>query len=222
MPNNDSRTLKGWYSRNYLPHCDAPGLIQAITFRLADALPKSVLDRIKHDTENDAGRQKRIDNYLDAGHGCCWLRDPQLARIVEAALLHFDGERYRLLAWCIMPKHVHVLIETFEEASPAGETPALLGGSHYEERQHLAGFNARTLSLAAIVHSWKSFSAKEINRILARHGAVWQRDYFDRYIRDDRRLASAIAYIHGNPVQVGLVACANEWIFSSAHHFQPA
>jgi hypothetical protein len=89
---------KGWYSRNYLPHCDVLGLIQAIAFRLADALPKSIMSRLNREAKNDADKQRHIEAFLDSGHGCCWLREPQLARIVETALLHFASKRYRLLA----------------------------------------------------------------------------------------------------------------------------
>lgn len=217
MPNNKNAMPKGWYSRSYLPHCDAPGLIQAITFRLADALPKAVLERIKREARDDKDKQQRIEAHLDAGHGSCLLREPHLASIVECALLHFDGKRYRLLAWCIMPNHVHVLIETLAQApSRAGGTPALQEDFPHTERRHLAGLCDRSLSLSAIIHSWKSFSAKEINKSLARQGTVWQREYFDRYIRDDHHLAAAIAYILDNPVKAGLVARAEDWPFRNA------
>jgi REP element-mobilizing transposase RayT len=58
--------------------------------------------------------RRRIEEYLDAGHGACWLHRADIAALVEGALLHFDQQRYRLLAWCIMPNHVHALIETME------------------------------------------------------------------------------------------------------------
>lgn len=212
MADDDEPCAKGWHSRRYLPHCDAPGLIQSVTFRLADALPKSVIERVDQKATDDADKQKRIEAWLDTGHGSCLLRDPANAGIVEAALLHFDSERYGLLAWCIMPNHVHALIETFEPRS-TGETAAL---------RHGAGSTgvppAKSFSLGNIVHSWKSFTAHEINRTLEREGTVWQREYFDRYIRDDRHLATVMAYIHDNPVEAGLVDRAALWPFSSARH----
>jgi REP element-mobilizing transposase RayT len=99
-----------------------------------------------------------------------------MADIVEEALLHGDGQSYRLLAWCVMPNHVHMLIDTREG-----------------------------IPLHDVLHSWKSFTAKAINRPLGPTGTVWMRDYFDRYIRDDRHLAAMVAYIHANPVKAGLV-----------------
>jgi len=98
---------KGWYSRGYLPHIDRPGLIQGITFRLADSLPPGFLKSLKIDLAfapgPDSETRERIEACLDAGHGSCSLRDARVARVVEEAFLHFDGERYRLLAWVVMP-----------------------------------------------------------------------------------------------------------------------
>ena len=168
---DQAKSAKGWYSRNYLPHLDAPGLLQMITCRLADALPAQAIEGIKQQTSSDIERQKKIAAWLDAGHGSCHLREPANAAIIEQAFWHFDGERYHLLAWCVMPNHFHVLIETLP--------------------QH---------PLAAIIHSWKSYSSRYINKRLGRTGTFWQREYFDRYIRDDQHLAAVIRYIHRNPV----------------------
>jgi putative transposase len=183
-----SATPKGWYSRGYLPHLDTPGLLQSITFRLADSLPKEVIARIKAaSTSNDVELRRHIEQYLDAGHGACWLRHPPIARIVEDALLHFDGERHRLLAWVVMPNHVHVLIET------------------------TTGY-----PVAKLVQSWKTFSARESNLRLQRSGNFWERDYFDRYIRDDAHFHAVVAYIENNPVKTGLATKAEDWPFGSA------
>jgi len=132
-------------------------------------------------------RERRIAACLDAGHGACWLKAPRIAALVENALLHFDGQRYRLLAWCVMPNHVHALVETKE------------------------GF-----PLPEIVHSWKSFTANEANKILRRTGDFWQREYHDRFIRDDDHYRNAVVYIENNPVKAGLVKTAQAWRYSSA------
>ena len=182
----DPSAHRVWYSRGYLPHCDVPGLLQAITFRLADSLPEDALIRLQQE-DNDVVRRKKIDAWLDAGHGACWLAQPDIADIVEDVLLHGDGKRYRLIAWCVMPNHVHVLIET------------------------ISGY-----SLPKVVQSWKSFSAKRVNAKVGRSGKVWMADYFDRYIRDDHHFAALIAYIHNNPVNAGLVKEASKWQHSSA------
>ncbi|WP_231561520.1 REP-associated tyrosine transposase [Nitrosococcus oceani] len=158
-----------------------------ITCRLADALPHHRVHQLQQQANDDIQLRKKIDAWLDAGHGQCWLRDPANAAIVEQGFQRFDGERYYLLAWCIMPNHFHVIIETLPDHPVSG-----------------------------IIHSWKSYSAKQINRRLGRAGTVWQREYFDRYIRDGHHLAAATGYIHQNPVKAGLCQAAALWPFSSA------
>jgi REP element-mobilizing transposase RayT len=188
---------RGWYSRGYLPHLDQPGLYQSINFRLHDSVPEQVIQRWKDELRwqaglpNDASAavalRRRIVEYEDAGYGTCWLHDERIAASVEDALLHFDGKRYRLIAWCIMPNHVHVLIETF------------------------TGF-----PLDKVLHSWKSFTAQKANELLGRKGPFWARDYYDRYIRDDQHFAQTVAYIEQNPVKAGLAETAAAWRYSSA------
>src|SRR6185369_9034500 len=107
---------RGWFSRGYLPHWDHPGMIQSLNFRLADSLPASVVEQWRLELIQRPAREaaqairRRAEKYLDAGHGECWLRRPDIAALTENALLHFDEQRYRLLAWCVMPNHVHVMI----------------------------------------------------------------------------------------------------------------
>ena len=180
---------RGWHSRGYLPHFDAEGLVQSVAFRLADGVPRELLRRWRAElrgADRAAELRERIARYEDAGHGACHLRQPEIARLVQDALLHFDGDRYRLLAWCVMPNHVHVLIE---------QTP--------DHR------------LADVVQSWKSFTAKRANRMLGRDGPFWAQDYFDRYIRDESHFEAARRYIHENPVRAGLCAAAADWPWSS-------
>ena len=168
---------KGWHSRGYLPHFDSPETLQFVTFRLFDSLPARAIEQMKL-TVGDADR----DAFLDQGAGACWLRQPEIARIVEDALLHFDGERYRLIAWTIMPNHVHVLIEA------------------------LAGHG-----LGDIISSWKRFSARMANRILGRTGPFWREDYWDTYIRNEPHFESTVSYIENNPVKAGLAKEPVDW-----------
>jgi len=196
-PEPDRVLPKPWHSRGYLPHFDGPFLLQSLTLRLYDAVPDSRVQAWKSElawAENlpamdprDIELRKRIARYEDAGHGNCWLRDDRIASLVENALLHFDGERYRLIAWCVMPNHVHGLIETRENRP-----------------------------LASIIHSWKSFTAHSANQILDRSGDFWFREYFDRFVRDERHFRSAVAYIEENPVKAGLARLREEWRWSSA------
>jgi REP element-mobilizing transposase RayT len=184
---------RGWHSRGYLPHWDHPGMIQSVNFRLGDSLPLTVIEKWKAElalqsgNDHDVQLRHRIEEYLDAGHGECWLRRPDIARVVEGALFHFDGQRYRLLAWCIMPNHVHALIETRE------------------------GF-----PLADVLHSWKSYTSHEANKLLQLSGAFWQREYLDRFVRNAEHYENVVAYIEENPVKAGLAKIKTEWPWSSA------
>lgn len=179
--------FRGWHSRGHLPHFDMPGTVQAVTFRLADSLPAHVVARLAAMEESPVKRKRRED-WLDRGRGACWLRRPEIARLVEDALLHFDGERYRLSAWCVMPNHVHVLFEV-------GTTP-----------------------LGEIMKSWKGYSAREANRFLGRQGAFWEEEYWDRYMRDERHFRETVRYVENNPVKARLTKTPDprEWPWSSA------
>lgn len=182
-----------WRSRGYLPHFDQPQLIQSVTFRLFDSLPRKVIQEYEKalatlsEKDRQVEMEKRIAILLDKGHGSSYLREPRTAEIVEEALLFFDAGRYRLLCWCIMPNHVHAMVEV----SP----------DHPLQR---------------ILHSWKSFTSKEVNKILCRTGQLWQEEYHDRFIRDDDHYANTLRYIAENPVKAGLVTRADDWRWSSA------
>ena len=180
----------GWHSRGYLPHFDYPRLLQSITFRLADSLPATVLDRMYIDAQfaDDQSRMRQVELQLDSCFGACYLRQPTIATVVQSALLHYDEEHYKLMAWVIMPNHVHALIEV-RDGHP----------------------------LSDVVQSWKSYTAHSANKMLHRQGAFWAIEYFDRFIRDADHYAHTVHYIHHNPVKAGLVLRAEEWPFSSMY-----
>jgi REP element-mobilizing transposase RayT len=147
-----------------MPHFDSQSLVQHVTYHLADSLPCDILARLKEQlrcvpaSRYGAERRKRIEAWLDAGHGCCLLRHAAAARVVQDSFLHFDGERYRLLAWVVMPNHVHVLFQAME-----GWT------------------------LAQIVAAWKSFTGRRLAPLMlasVQARRVWRREYWDRFIRD--------------------------------------
>ncbi len=114
------------------------------------------------------------------------MHNERVALLVQDTLKRFDGERYRLIAWCVMPNHVHVLLE-----------------------------QKQGYSLSSIVHSWKSFTAHEANKLLKRSDRFRTPDYFDRFIRDEKHFAAVVEYIRRNPVKAGLVDAPEEWPWSS-------
>ncbi|HZL00363.1 MAG TPA: transposase [Caulobacteraceae bacterium] len=175
----------GWNSRGYLPHFDAGRGVQHIVFRLADALPAAVLSRLEKSPAKE--RVGAAEAALDAGLGSRVLGDPRIAAMICDALRYFDARRYRLEAWCVMPTHVHVLVE---------QTPGW--------------------PLAAVVHGWKSFTGNRANEILGRRGRFWSPDYFDRIIRGEPDFEATRRYIEENPATAGLCAEPAAWRWSSA------
>ena len=192
----------GWHERGYLPHCDFPGLVQFVTFRLADSMPESRRGEWEHllKIEDDREKRTKLEEYLDRGVGECLLRDPRAAKVAEDALLHFHNERYELVAWCVMPNHVHVLLH-------AWQTP-----------------------VSKLMQSWKRFAATEMERrsptrrvpeidtnAPARRAALqWQREYWDTFMRDGAQEKTAVRYIENNPIKAKLCGAKEEWPFSSA------
>jgi putative transposase len=202
-----------WTDRGYMPHVNSPELVQHVSYHLADSLPKEAVAAMDQQLKalapklRDSEKEKRIAAYLDAGHGSCILRVPELADMVQETFLHFAGARYHLHAWCVMPNHVHVLFQPT---------------------------NGWTMS--KIVASWKSYTGRRISEYAKANGLpaglsatlgrgvpsgqptrVWHREYWDRYIRDHAHYVNVVKYIHENPVKAGLIGNAHDWKWSSAN-----
>jgi putative transposase len=178
---------KLWHRRGYLPHFDHGAVVQFITFRLGDSLPRRIYESLKARAKNDAALYHQLETMIDEGRGACLLANSVHANRVRRALRHFDGLRYRLISWVIMPNHVHAVVEQMQE-----------------------------YRMGDVIHSRKSFTAKAINREIGSRGSLWAPDYFDRFIRDGAHLGNVVAYVESNPVKAGLVDHAEDWAFSSA------
>lgn len=181
-------------TENRLPHWEQHGACYFLTFHLADSVPEHLLDQWEterqirlehnpppHSPEKEMEFHRRfsaaLEHWLDAGHGSCLLRDPANAGIVAEALRHFDGERCMQIAWVVMPNHAHSLFVPHA-----------------------------SWSLSELLHSWKSYTGSAINKRMAREGALWQKDYFDRIIRDGQHLENVVRYIRRNPEKAHLRA----------------
>ena len=131
----------------------------------------------------------KVEAYLDAGRGECWLKHEPVAELMVGALRCFDGQRYDLGSWVVMPNHVHVIVRPLNK--------------------HL---------LDQILKSWKGFTARGANEILGRTGeSFWAREYYDHIVRDDDERARFSDYIHDNPVKAGLCARWEDWPWSTAN-----
>lgn len=178
-----------------LPHWSQPSVLSFITFRTWDSMPEDVLrvwlaereEFLRHQqsgiptraqpSSGQAILSERWNANLDASHGACVLRHPDLARIVADSLEHFDGERYVLTDYVVMPNHVHVL----------------------------AAFPDESIMLRQC-ESWKHFTATTINRRLGRSGRFWQQDGFDHLVRSPEQFEQLRCYLAENPRKARLQA----------------
>ncbi len=188
-----------------LPHWSQEGSVVFITWRTSDSMPKAIVDRWRAERNRwlvDHGIDPTLPQWrvhlqalpdellaefhdhftsrwhheLDAGHGDCVLAQPEIAKIVHDSLLHFDGERYEMLGFVVMPNHVH-LLATFSDKE----------------------------SMLTQCDSWKHFTAREIQRRLGTRGRFWQKDAFDHLVRHEAQYLRLRSYIAENPKKAGLV-----------------
>lgn len=103
-------------------------------------------------------KRRKLEAWLDRGHGECWFCRPDVAEFVEKVLLAADGGEYRMQAWGVIPNHVHLVVAVWD------------------------------VPLAKLTHDWKGKAAREANKLLGRTGGFWQEDYFDTLIRDEAHL----------------------------------
>ncbi len=195
--------------KRHLPHFQPPGSSLFVTFRLADSIPKVVLERLKREAEarerilketpdpserdrllyEESKRQfGRFDEILDkATTGPFWLGQPEIAAILAEALHYRHGKVYDLDAFCIMSNHAHVVFAPLEKEE----------GNWY--------------ALQKIMHSLKRNTARKANLFLGHEGAFWQDESYDHVVRDRQEWERIVKYVLNNPVKAGLVAKWEDW-----------
>ena len=179
-------------TRNRLPHWEQKGALYFITFHLADSIPAEARARMERDCDAWRARHPEpwsveveqeyrelylgdVERALDKGCGQCPLRLEASSAIVAEALRHFDGDRVDVMAFVVMPNHVHAAV------IPRGDW-----------------------TLEKLVHSWKRWSAVRVNRLTGKIGELWQPDYFDTIVRDRVHLGRVLRYIRNNPAKAAL------------------
>jgi REP element-mobilizing transposase RayT len=175
------------FTRGELPHLQKPGGFYFVTTRVADAVV--VRPKPARSTIISSSDPLELANDWDPpiASGSCPFNRETVAAMMQDTLLHFEGQRYSLLAWCVMPNHLHVIVAPLPP-----------------------------YSLSQIMHSWKSFSSKRANKILGTAGSFWERESFDHLIRSEESLKSFVRYTEENPVHAGLCIRPGDWQFSSA------
>ncbi len=214
-------------TRRRLLHWYQPGYAHFITYRLAGSILSFQLRKWRRDRtelireaaslphdlravrQSEIERQffKHYDELLDRHPRTTWLADSRIAGVVRENLYHHHGEKYQLLAYCVMPNHVHVLLQPFQ-----------LDALGAKDQQALSDEVADSKTpLASIMHSLKSFTANRCNELLAREGSFWQHESYDHWVRDLDELERIVNYIRANPVKAGLCHKPADWLFSSAY-----
>jgi REP element-mobilizing transposase RayT len=191
------------YRRRDLPHWDVPGATYFVTTCLAGSIPaRGLLDIERYNaelgakprpgdcSESDWSLRKwklafaRTDRWLDTEPANRALADPQLARIVADAFLFFAGVRYDLLAYVVMPSHIHWVFR------PLDSWVATLRNSSRSPRE-------------SIVHSINRYTSLQCNSLRNRTGEFWQHESYDHWIRDVDELERVLHYVEGIPSKPG-------------------
>lgn len=178
--------------RRNLPHWRQDDVWYFVTYRLADSIPQSAITALEAEREQwlaahpeprtDAQKNEywerfggRIHDLLDAGSGECWLRKGEVRDVVVESMLYGEAKRYRLDAWVVMPNHVHVLV-----------------------------MPVNNIDLSKILHTWKSYTANRINRMLVRKGKLWQDESYNHIVRNPIAFQKIREYILNNPAKAKL------------------
>lgn len=208
--------IKIFYKKK-LPHYQPLGYIFFITFRLYGTLLKEIIEQYKSlkleqlkSVNNYRNTKKRSEKYLEfkrkyfrlydeyldkALIGPKWLKNESIANVVRDTFHFHDSIKYNLIAYTIMPNHVHLVIEPIN-IKIVGRT------------------DCSTYIVTHILKSIKWYTAKECNKILNRSGTFWQHESYDHVIRNQESLVRIVNYILNNPVKAGLVENWNEYKFS--------
>ena len=192
-------------TRHSRPHWSQSGAVVFITFRTHDSIPRELYQRWEQDKRTwlqEHGYQSSADlkqtltqltrhdlacfrrrferlkeDCADEGLGPCLLRQAELRQFVTESLLHFDGQRYHLGDFVVMPNHVHLLAAFADEQVM---------------RKQLA--------------SWLHWTAHQINQRTGRRGSFWQEEPFDHLVRSAAQYDYLQQYIANNPAKAGLAA----------------
>jgi len=277
---DEFQNTQNWHNRGYLPHYDAGGKYQFITYRLVDSLPQKVLVNIPSlETQNKRvlgtplssaanelpnersleaplsraanemsnrrnlgaplsraakekamERRKFFESHLDKGYGSCLLSERAVAKKVIEAWKYFDKERYDLIAYVVMPNHVHLLIKTYE-AWKVGDLVRSwkLSVTNFVMNDLKIKSKFET-SLDVLSAAQESGAPKEEECVEAaqesgapkrssRKFTIWQREYWDRFIRDENHFNKSVEYIFNNPVKAGLCKAAQNWEWSNVEEY---
>lgn len=218
------------FYRRRLPHWQPVAGAIFLTWRLYGSLPREALDRLQAERESLDRQPQRADEtprdralrhqkglfgladelLAQDTAGPKWLGKEPIARLMVDALFYHHRRLYILLAFVVMPNHVHVLLIPMEQRPTEGPDVASSLNSG-------AGLPAMPVPLRQITHSLKSYVAHEPSRRLARPPRpFWQDESYDHWVRSEAELGRVVTYVESDPVRSGLADSPEEWRWSSA------
>ncbi len=195
--------------RRKLPHLQPLSGTFFVTYRLHSSLPVSTKQQLREEFNTEKSRLAtlesgygeaidelnrryfgRFDALLDlCAYGPAYLVVDAVAQIVANSWHYWDGQRIDLIAYSIMPNHVHAVFTLMGEETELGKVNSL--------RRHM--------------HSIKSYSAHKANNILALSGSFWEEESYDRLVRSEEELRRIVRYVLNNPVKAGLCQDWKAW-----------
>lgn len=203
--------MKNIYYRRNLPHIHPADGIFFVTARLAGSLPDAVIEKFLKEKDSFmeklmqkySGKELKTRKYIGKKHyfryfdslleksttGPKWLKDSKIAHIIADNLHKYEGVRYKLICYCIMPNHIHFMIDT-------------LGVYDYSNTNYCG--KSRTYPLAETLRFIKGRTARYSNLELNRSGPFWQHKSYDHYVRNRTEFDRIIYYILQNPLKAGL------------------
>ncbi len=177
------------FHRRNLPHLYFNEGTYFITYRLFGSISKAQLEKLQEKFRNDLPDEKKkifkhYDSLLDKTYGNIkYLAIPEIANACKESIMFFDKKDIEVICYCIMPNHVHLVFSLLN----------------------------KNKSITDLLKSIKRYSARKANEILNTKGQFWQKESFDRWIRDEKELYNVIKYVLLNPVKAGLVEEYQNW-----------
>ena len=228
-----NQNYKTYYRRN-LPHYQPLGYSYFVTFRLAESLPISVIKKLKEERERELEEISNIkglknksekyyksqENYFTKFDGLLdknksgpdWLKNEKVAEIVKEAIHNKDEIEYDLIAYTIMPNHVHIAF-----------TPIVDRDSSRSLKDNLNNISANDINVVQqkknylvteILRKLKGSTSRECNKFLNRTGSFWQHESYDHLIRNSKELMKIVNYILNNPKKANLINNGKVWKWS--------
>ena len=218
------------FYRRKLPHIHSPGSTLFVTFRLADSIPKNVIEKWKQEkiwlekekeriqklSQSEKISENQKEDLLDfhrrwfvkfedilhkEASGNLWLKNKDVADLIADSLKYRDGKVYHLKAFCVMSNHVHVVFKPLLNEQSLKEVK---GSGRVK-------FTSSEKTLGEIMQSLKGYTAHEANKILNRTGQFWEEESYDHEVRNNEELHRIVKYVLNNPVKAGLVKDWREW-----------